>query len=706
MPGFPEALLMSCITGNYYSDRIKACVDPTLWEDPCEIGGITTQTTPTVTATQTTPTTRPTETSTPWSKPSLPPLQNCNEPTCEGSEIFILWPNIDPTKFYQCAPDNERGWAPKIHTCPSPLLFSYEEQVCVWPYQWENPCNVAPPSTTPRPGTCLEPVCNPLAPERTFYPNPEPTKYWQCIPGYPEALLMACITGKLYSDRIKACVDPAIWEDPCQIGGSTGTARPTETSTAWSKPPLPPLENCDEPSCQGSGIFILWPNIDPTKFYQCAPDDERGWAPKVHTCPSPLLFSYEEQVCVWPYQWENPCGVSPPSTTPGPGTCLEPTCNPLAPERTFYPNPEPTKYWQCIPGYPEALLMSCIAGNYYSDRIKACVDPSLWENPCKIDTTSKAPTTTTQAPTTTITTQSPTTITTQAPTTSTTTPRTTESVSTIGSTILPPITCEKPECDGKEDTRYPDWNPNHYWQCAPGFEAPYYMDCPPETLFSYRFQVCVYCEEWENPCNITSPIPTRTTQAQTSTTQTPTTRATTTQTPTTTITTTTQAPSTTITTQASSSTTTPRTTEGVNSTTQTPTTTTTTTTQAPSSTITTQASSSTTTSRTTEGVSTIGSTVTPPFGKCDEPDCSDCVDENLYPAWDPTHYWQCAQGYEKAFYKKCPDELLFSDIYKVCVYCDQWENPCNVQNVVSNLFPIVSTMNKRTLINNFFFVFF
>lgn len=223
---------------------------------------------------------------------------------------------------------------------------------------------------------CLEPQCDPQITQIQRYPNPDPTRYWQCIPGFNQALLIPCIDGLKYNNQSQTCVDPALWVDSCSSGEST-------TPPPWTKPPLPPLEGCGEPSCQGQGYLILWPHIDPTKFYQCAPDVEKGWAPKTLTCPAGLLFSYAEQVCVWPYQWENPCDVEGPP--PPEETCAEPKCNATSTVRQFFPNPDPTKYWQCIPGFNEALLMPCITGNYYNHKLKACVNPSLWDNPCNID---------------------------------------------------------------------------------------------------------------------------------------------------------------------------------------------------------------------------------------------------------------------------------------------------------------------------------
>lgn len=274
---------------------------------------------------------------------------------------------------------------------------------------------------------------------------------------------------------------------------------------------LPPLNGCGVPPCTNTTVH--YPHIEPGFFWQCAP--EAGcdtWKAVKMPCAPGLWFSYKEQACARCSEWENPCGLNPapececevPTTTDGfttaeipevpPGNCEPPTCYKT---EILFPHKDPTKFWQCAPVAGcddwEAVEKVCPAPLYFSWKHQVCVWDCDWENVCNVPTPTNPPTTpapTTPAPTT------------PAPTT--------EAPTTIEITEPPPPgNCEPPHCTNT--TRlYPHIDQRFFWQCAPEFGCdawkPVKMPCPPGLWFSNKHQVCVYCSEWENPCNL-NPAP-------------------------------------------------------------------------------------------------------------------------------------------------------------------------------------------------------
>lgn len=74
------------------------------------------------------------------------------------------------------------------------------------------------------------------------------------------------------------------------------------------------------------------------------------------------------------------------------------------------------------------------------------------------------------------------------------------------------MNCDEPICINNE-TYYPDWDPYFYYECLPDLEcgwSPLKRPCPPGALFSFEAQVCVGCDEWEDPCGVGPPPKTTT----------------------------------------------------------------------------------------------------------------------------------------------------------------------------------------------------
>jgi hypothetical protein len=94
----------------------------------------------------------------------------------------------------------------------------------------------------------------------------------------------------------------------------------------------PPLDRqCLPPNCSsGRSRQFLFPNSDPRKYYQCAPNILNGnyiFEVVVRDCGCLTYFDYAQQACVFPADW-NPQCISTPIPPPQPTECPRecPTC--------------------------------------------------------------------------------------------------------------------------------------------------------------------------------------------------------------------------------------------------------------------------------------------------------------------------------------------------------------------------------------------
>lgn len=58
-----------------------------------------------------------------------------------------------------------------------------------------------------------------------------------------------------------------------------------------------------------------------------------------------------------------------------------------------------------------------------------------------------------------------------------------------------------------------------------------------------------------------------------------------------------------------------------------------------------------------------------------EPECSIVTDHSrmFRDISDPTHYWICPEGQEKADYIQCPDNYAFMEKKQKCVVWEEWK---------------------------------
>lgn len=181
---------------------------------------------------------------------------------------------------------------------------------------------------------------------------------------------------------------------------------------------LPPLNGCDEPVCECETNTIFYPDRDPYFYWVCVPGRT---SPTLMPCAPGTWFSYKNQVCVDCDEWENPCGIIPPTPTPPGSTtqgqttstlttrtteppasigstiptqgttpppvenCDEPNCEDCVDNERLYPHWNQNYYWVCVGS--RAIAMPCAPTTWFEYPKQACVDPCDWTNYCNSSST-------------------------------------------------------------------------------------------------------------------------------------------------------------------------------------------------------------------------------------------------------------------------------------------------------------------------------
>uniref|UniRef100_A0A336LX38 CSON004802 protein n=1 Tax=Culicoides sonorensis TaxID=179676 RepID=A0A336LX38_CULSO len=145
------------------------------------------------------------------------------------------------------------------------------------------------PIPTPGPYNCsLVPQCDPSN-LNTRFPMRNVTRYYECELIISESgaiwkpVQKTCLPSLYFSFSHQACVDPSKWVDVC----------------------LPDFNICEVPKC-----FIknkLYPDFNPRDYYECVEDINGNLYPQKQTCVRALLFGYEQQRCIPPNEWQDPC---------------------------------------------------------------------------------------------------------------------------------------------------------------------------------------------------------------------------------------------------------------------------------------------------------------------------------------------------------------------------------------------------------------
>ncbi|XP_055618317.1 uncharacterized protein LOC129763360 [Toxorhynchites rutilus septentrionalis] len=450
----------------------------------------TTETPITTTTAVTTTTETPTTTTSPATTTIDPGEEYCIVPQCRTKqEIDTYWPHPDPEKFYQCRP-NIAGWTPQEMPCAPSTLFSFRHQVCVWPFQWEDPCKIATPQpTTPDPTTPEPTTPEPTTPDVTTpdQTTPDPTTP---DPTTPEQTTPDPTTPDPTTPEITTpgptTPDPTTPEittpgpttpDPTTPDPTTPDPTTPEITTPGPTTPDPTTPDPTTPEITTPGPTTP----DPTTPDLTTPEiTTPGPTTPDPTTPEPTT----------------PDLTTPDPTTPDPSTpinevdCLVPNCVYLQNDVILWPHREPQSYYRCI-FLLETIWIPfrdiCPAGTYFDFKTQGCVDPALWEDVC-----GNVPTdiTTTQMTSTTV----------------------EEDDGEDGELPLPVI-CGSPRCNtaNERSIRWPSTVANQFYECVwveRLFQfVPYPIRCPNFLLFDFVSQDCVEPSLWTDICPIFPTLP-------------------------------------------------------------------------------------------------------------------------------------------------------------------------------------------------------
>lgn len=393
-----EVVVKTCEDELYFGFEAQKCINPDDWFDVCFSTTTETETEPPTTVTTTeipetstepedsssttttqessTVTTQESSTTTPGT-----PGQFCIQPDCESKDgINTLWPHEDPAFFYQCAPAAGGCWAPVKMPCPKGLRFGFDEQYCIWECDWVDPC--ANISTTQQPTV---PTAGSTLPGESTTPPTVPTAGSTTLPTVPTA------------QSTESSSNPTL---PTQeITSSTqGPTLPTAASTTDGTEEGGAEGTCIPIDCSGDPkSHRLFPHPDPNFFYQCAPSTGCDSTPVQMPCSKGTWFSWEEQVCIWPCDWVDPCGDLPGKTDPehpdGEATvetCIPADCSSVAHRNMLYPHSDKKFYYQCAPGVGVGttdgylpITRPCAPGTVFSYQNQVCVFETDWIDPCR-----------------------------------------------------------------------------------------------------------------------------------------------------------------------------------------------------------------------------------------------------------------------------------------------------------------------------------
>uniref|UniRef100_A0AAG5DW33 Chitin-binding type-2 domain-containing protein n=1 Tax=Anopheles atroparvus TaxID=41427 RepID=A0AAG5DW33_ANOAO len=186
--------------------------------------------------------------------------------------------------------------------------------------------------------------------------------------------------------------------------------------------------------------------------------------------------------------------------------CPQPSCVTKEEIDTLWGYPDPNFFLQCRPaktGYWELQLMPCAPSTWFSFRHQVCVIPMYWEACTGNEGTTVNPPTP-ETPTTPGTPETPSTPDTPDTPTIPDTPDTPSTPNTGGSTVDDDLIdrCNEPRCTTfvEINTLWVHISPVFFYQCRPsnGYWYPEVMPCAPGTVFSFRHQVCVFPQYWQD----------------------------------------------------------------------------------------------------------------------------------------------------------------------------------------------------------------
>lgn len=196
----------------------------------------------------------------------------CLQPECGTPQVNnLLWPHNNPYKFWQCAPLTGDVWAPVEKDCGlGGIVFSFQEQRCVWQHEWEDSCES---------GTPITPTEAPVPSSTSQSSTSDPTTT-------PEEVTRSTISSS--SDTPTTYTPMPGHVDCCTLPYCT------VNKDKWPGCPL-------NDGFQAKEYFlecVQKPTLDFEHVKRHCPINEDGIQ---------MFFDYFTQKCVHPSLWSNPC---------------------------------------------------------------------------------------------------------------------------------------------------------------------------------------------------------------------------------------------------------------------------------------------------------------------------------------------------------------------------------------------------------------
>ncbi|XP_058444001.1 dentin sialophosphoprotein-like [Malaya genurostris] len=333
-------------------------------------------------------------------------------PRCRTQkEIDTLWAFKDPEHYWQCNPLEEGIWIPVLRICAPETIFSFRQQTCVHPSDWEEVC--VPGGEDGGESDENESGVTDPDEEDSNGSDEDGTDPDDKDPGDNDS----DGDGKDPDEEDPESEEPDPDDDDSNGSDGDGTdpddkdpgdndsdddgTDPDEEDPESEEPDdsTPVEEDSDEnnpgqpesdeiisdpciPRCRTQKeIDTLWAYEDPEHYWQCVPLEEGIWIPVLRICAPETLFSFRQQTCVHPSDWEEIC-VSRDGISNDSSMCPAPSCHSFDDTRTLWALHDPHFFLECISSNSSDWVLrrtSCAAGTWFNFHVQACVFLEDWK---------------------------------------------------------------------------------------------------------------------------------------------------------------------------------------------------------------------------------------------------------------------------------------------------------------------------------------
>ncbi|XP_053699235.1 protein starmaker-like [Sabethes cyaneus] len=415
-------------------------------------------------------------------------------------EINTLWAHEDPEHYWQCDPLEENVWIPVLRICAPETLFSFRQQTCVHPDDWEEVCPPSGGETTPDDDDNTDPGDQDPGdedpddeepdetdpddkdPDDGDETDPDDNDPGDEDPGDEES-------GETDPDDEDPDDKDPDGEDPDDTDPDDPDDEDPDETDPDDNDPNDPENDVDPcvPRCVTfQEINTLWAHEDPEHYWQCDPLEEHIWIPVLRICAPETLFSFRQQTCVHPDDWEEVCPPFGGETTPDNGDNTDPEDQDPGdedpddeePDETDPDDKDPDDGDDTDPDDKDPGVENP------DEEHPGETDPDDDKDPDDEDPDDSDP---------------------NDPDDKDPDDTNPEDKEPDDETPDDDDLCPEPSCVTFEEinTLWAVPDPNFFLQCRPTQNPPVWvlqqMPCAPGTWFSFRIQVCVFPEDWR-PC--------------------------------------------------------------------------------------------------------------------------------------------------------------------------------------------------------------